>query len=333
MDSREKIDVVATTISGSLKDWNKVKHIIPLFNRMGMNNVTLCVVDSHQEARLKTSECIQKGGRLLISAGGSGTFNSMLEGCFDSEVELREITLGFLRKGSADLIGKVLGMPDEIDEAIKVFVNSINAKKTILCDVIMAESTSGPAVPRHFIGYAGAEIFGEIPYYTENRFMKYYKGVLGQLFGDLGPFSAGAAFACMARMRKQIFQSRRKWRIYVDGEEVSEDVYQTFIIVNGDLGKNLPLAQSVPLDSGDFYLFTLKDIGLLKLPGQVKHTWNASVLDNPEQWGFESYQIKKSLEIKPEQEDPFPVNVDGSTMLCENSTIFHICNQINLITR
>jgi diacylglycerol kinase family enzyme len=109
------IDVIATTTSGSISDWAKVERIRPLFAEHGFDDVTLHVIDTHAEARAKTREVLADGRRLLISAGGSGTFNAVLEGCCDSGVPLGEIRLGFLRKGSADLIGKVLDMPDEIE--------------------------------------------------------------------------------------------------------------------------------------------------------------------------------------------------------------------------
>jgi len=327
-----KIDVIATTISGSIKDWGKVKHIVPLFRKYGFDRVSLFSVDSHAEVRRKTAECLKNGSRIIISAGGSGTFNSALEGCCDSGIDLNEINLGFLRKGSADLIGKTLGMPDDIEVAIKVFVDSINTDKTIKCDIIVAETEGDSAIPRHFVGYGGAEIFGDIPTYTENKFIKYYKGILGQLFGDLGPFFVGASIACCVKTSKSIFKGKRKWQIIVDGKKVSENYYQALIIVNGDLGKDLPLARSVPLGSGDFYIFGIRDIGLLKLPGQFKHTWNASVLDDPGKWGFESYCIENSLKLIPEIGNKFKVNIDGSTLECQNSVNFRIINQINLIT-
>jgi diacylglycerol kinase family enzyme len=328
-----KIDVIATTISGSIKDWGKVKYIVPLFKKHGFDNVFLFSVDSHAAVRKKTTECLKNGSRIIISAGGSGTFNSALEGCCDSAIDLNEISLGFLRKGSADLIGKTLAMPDDIEEAIKVFVDSINANKTIKCDIIVAESEEGKEKPRHFVGYGGAEIFGEIPSYTENKFIKYYKGILGQIFGDLGPFFVGASLASIAKFSKSVFKGKRKWEIIVDDKNVANNYYHALIIVNGDLGKDLPLARSVPLGSGDFYLFALKDVGLLKLPGQFKHTWNASVLDNPDKWGFESYCIKKSLKLIPENRHRFNVNIDGSTLRCLKSINFSIYDQINLIAK
>ncbi|MFC1557139.1 diacylglycerol/lipid kinase family protein [candidate division KSB1 bacterium] len=327
-----KIEVIATTISGSVSDWGKVKRIVPLFDKHGFGNVALSEVDAHAEARKTACECIRSGSRLIISAGGSGTFNSVLEGCCDSDIDLGEITLGFLRKGSADLIGKTLGMPDEIEEAVSRFADSINAQKTVKCDVILAESEEKDAVPRHFVGYAGAEIFGEIPYFTENRFIKYYKGILGQLFGDMGPFFVGASLACVRKQLQRLYKPRKIWRIVIDGEQAVEDYFQAFIIVNGDLGKDLPLARSVPLGSGDFYLFALKDMGVLKLTGQFKHTWDASILDDPLKWGFGQYCIKGSLRLIPDTQGPFHANIDGSTMVCRKSVNFRIVDSINLLT-
>lgn len=326
-----KIDVIATSISGSIKDWAKVKHIVPLFNEHGYNNVELITLDSHEAARSNATECLKRGTRIIISAGGSGTFNSVLEGCCDSGLDLNEIQLGFLRKGSADLIGKTLGMPDEISHAIKVFTDSIINNVSIKCDIILAESEQGNVKPRHFVGYGGAEIFGHIPTYTENRFIKYYKGILGQLFGDMGPFFVGASLACFERSLKAIISGKRKWQVFVDDKMISDKIYQALIIANGDLGKDMPLAKSVPLGSGDFYLFGLKDLGLSKLPNQFRKTWNASILEDPELWGFEKYCIKKSLMLKPLDDNLFKVNIDGSTMECQSSVKFKITDQINLI--
>jgi len=326
------IEVIATTISGSIKDWGKVQKIIPLFREHGREDVSLHAVDSHAEAKELTHDLIVRGAKTIISAGGSGTFNSVLEGCISSKVGLKNITLGFLRKGSADLIGKTLGMPDDIESAIKVFVDSLAGKKTVKCDVIQAVSGEENARPRHFVGYGGAGIFGRIPHYTENRFMKYYKGILGQLFGDRGPFFVGAVLAILDKTSKRIGRKKTSWNLMVDDKQASQGSYQTMVIVNGDLGPDLPFAKSVPLGSGDFHLFAIRDLGLLRLPKQFKHAWDSSITDQPELLGFESYRIEKVLKIEPDNIRPFPVNVDGSTMLCRHSTTFQIVDFINLIS-
>ena len=105
------------------------------------------------------------------------------------------------------------------------------------------------------------------------------------------------------------------------------------IIVNGDLGPNMPLAKDVPLGSGDFWLFTIRDLGLLKLYGQFKRAWNASILTDPVRWGWGSFCVKNTLEIRPADGGEFPLNVDGSTMPCREAARFRIIDQIHLLTR
>ncbi len=327
------IHVVATTISGSIADWKKVERIVPLFREHGRDDVTMHVVESHQEARRRTGDAVRAGCRRVISAGGSGTFNAVLEGCLDSGVGLGEVRLGFLRKGSADLIGKVLGMPDAIEEAVAVFAASLAADATVPCDVIRVESGEGDTTPRHLVGYGGAEIFGRIPHFTENRFIKYYKGVLGQLFGDLGPFFVGATLSATEKTLRRPFQGRKVWRVSVDGEERARGRYQAFILVNGDLGPNLPFARGVPLGSGDFHLFGLRDLGVLKLGTQFRKAFDSSIALDPERWGFEAWRVPRVLELAPQDSRPFPVNRDGSTMVCRGSARFRIVDQVRLMSR
>ena len=333
MGEKPGVHVIATTISGSIKDWGKVERIVPLFRQHGREDVELHVVDSHAAARRQTRDLVAGGCRQVISAGGSGTFNAVLEGCIDAGVELGGVSLGFLRKGSADLIGKVLGMPDDIEAAVEVFVRSLATGSTVRCDVIRARSEGGDAPPRHFVGYGGAEIFGRVPHYTENRFIKYYKGVLSQLFGDLGPFTVGITLAALDTLLRGAVDGRTVWKVTVDGEERARRRYQALILVNGDLGKDLPFAHDVPLGSGDFHLFGLRDIGALKIPEQLRRGFDGSIEDDPERWGFEHYRVGESLELAPVNGGAFPVNVDGSTLRCHGAVSFGIVDHVQLMAR
>lgn len=326
------IDIIATSISGSITDWGKVKRIVPIFNSFGENDVALYEVDSHRAAREQASALLNSGSRILISAGGSGTFNSVIEGCYDSGADLSGLKLGFLRKGSADLIGKTLGMPDDIERAVEVFVQAIRNDTVVPCDVLLAKSGTDDVPARHFVGYGGAEIFGEIPYFTENRCIKYYKGILGQLFGDKGPFFVGTNLAILARIPRYIRGTKTAWTITVDGNETGGGFYQALIILNGDLGPDLPFARNKPLGSGQFYLFGIRNIGFFQLYLQLKHAFDASIMDDPERWGFESFCINDSLEIHPELTGPFPLNVDGSTMYCHNFARIEIVDRIQLLS-
>ncbi len=324
------IAVIATTNSGSISDWHKVERIEPLFAAHGFGNLALHVCESHAEARTRACELLTAGDRLLISAGGSGTFNAVLEGCCDSGVPLDEIELGFLRKGSADLLGKVLGMPDEIEAAVDVFAEAIRTRCHMPCDVLSARDGSDPnGRLRHFVGYGGAEIFGRIPHFTENRFMKWYKGVLSQAFGDLGPFTLGMTLALAEKSLKGPF-ARARWRLIVDGEEAASGRYQALIIVNGYLGPDMAYSDD-PLGSGRFHVYGLRDIGLLKLPRQVLHARSGQILHDPERWGLEHHVVNEQLELVREDGGAFPLNVDGSTLLCRGSAALRRVDSIRLI--
>ena len=326
----KRIDVIATTISGSIADWKKVERIVPLFAEHGYSEVRLHKVDSHAAARAAARTALKEGGRIPISAGGSGTFRAVLEGCIDSGVEQSAVRLGFLRKGSADLIGKVLAMPDEIESAIQVFADAIAADRYLPADILRASSTSGGEVPRHFIGYGGAELFGRIPHYTENRYTKYYKGILSQFFGDLGPFMTGTALALSERLLKTPFRRKTRWRIMADGRQVAEDAFQAIILVNGYLGPELPYSDQ-PLGSGEFYFFGLRNLGAAKLLTQIKHARDGSIMDEPARWGLTSIVAKDRLELIPDHGKPFPVNVDGGTFMARDSMLFERVGQIPLI--
>lgn len=332
MSEAAGVAVIATTISGSVRDWGKVERIVPLFLEHGRDEVTLHAVDSHAEARRRTAGLVVGGCRRVISAGGSGTFNAVLEGCIDAGVGLEHVSLGFLRKGSADLIGKALGMPDEVEAAVATFAASLAEGRTVPCDVIRAGSAAGEVSPRHFVGYGGAAVFGRIPYYTENRAIKYYKGVLGQLFGDLGPFFVGASLATIewvVRRRRR----RAGWRVAIDGERRAEGRYHSLILVNGYLGRNLPWARGVPLGSGDFHLFGLRDRGLRRLPGQFRRAFDGRIEADPDRWGFEHHRVDGELTLAPVGGGAFPVNVDGSTLPCRDAARFRIVDRVNLMAR
>lgn len=328
----KRIDVIATTISGSIADWKKIERIVPLFAEHGYSDVRLHEVNSHAAARMAACTALKEGGRAPISAGGSGTFRAVLEGCIDSGIGLADVRLGFLRKGSADLIGKVLNMPDEIESAIRVFADSISADRHLPADILRADSPPGDEVSRHFIGYGGAELFGRIPYYTENRYTKYYKGILSQFFGDLGPFMTGVALALTERLLKAPFRRKTKWQIMADGQQVAEGAFQAIIIVNGYLGPDLPYSDQ-PLGSGEFYCFAIRNLGSSKLLPQIKHARDGSIMDDPERWGLVPVVARERLELIPGHGKPFPVNVDGGTFIAKESMLFERIGQIPLIAK
>jgi len=325
------IEVIATTTSGSVADWSKVKQIVLLFHKYGFTDVNLVEVSSHEKARDAARSALENSCRYPISAGGSGTFRAVLEGCIHSECPLSDIRLGFLRKGSADLIGKSLGMPDEIEDSVRVLAEAICKDKWVPADILKAQVSSERVRNHYFIGYGGTGIFGRIPFYTENRFKKLYKGILGQFCGDLGPFITGMSLALIEKTIKSIYLQPLVTQIMVDDEPLAEGRYQAVIVVNGYLGPDLPFSDK-PLGSGEFYIFAIRDLGLFTLLSQVKHALRGTISEYQEELGFESYVARRSMELRCKSDLPFPVNIDGTMVMTDKGVTLGIYGGVPLLT-
>lgn len=326
------INVIATTISGSIKDWEKLDHMEEEFNRYH-ENIKVHIVDSHLEAFERTKEIVNLGGRKLISAGGAGTFNSVLEGCCVQDVFPENLRLAFLRKGSADLIGKVLNIPDDLYPAVKIISESIKNDKTIDSDIleIKAKGVDGEFKKYHMIGFGGAGIFGDIPYFTESRFIKYYKGILGYLFGDRGPFMTGANLAILRYYLHKLRKKKMKLKIIADNIETSFENYSNILIMNGDLGKHFPVAKGLPLDSGDFQVILAKDRGIFMTYKQLIQSWKGNLSQQKDALDIKILRTK-SLRIIPEKEDPYCLNVDGQLRNVIGDVEYRLFGKVKLIT-
>jgi diacylglycerol kinase family enzyme len=331
-DSVAKVNIVATTISGSIKDWKKLDSMESEFRRY-IESSKVFIVDSHKEAFETTRSLLKQGAKIIVSAGGAGTFNSVLEGCCCEQAPSAALRLAFLRKGSADLIGKVLNIPDELEPAVKIISEGITHDKTIESDVLeVTAQTKGAKIQQyHMIGFGGVGVFGDIPYFTESKFIKYYKGFLGYLFGDRGPFLTGANLALLKRYLDKIRGKHVKFRIVADRIDIPFKKYINIIIMNGDLGKHFPIAKGIPLGSGDFQVILMEDKGLINAYKQMIHAWKGDLEFYKKGLGVEVFRTK-SLKIIPDGDSEYFLNLDGLLKKAVGPIEYSVFSKVKLIT-
>jgi diacylglycerol kinase family enzyme len=331
-EQADGIDVVATTMSGSLADQLKVGRIGPEF-RACSRPVRVHVAGSHAEAREQAHKAVRRGGRLLVSAGGAGTFNAVLEGALLDDAAPRDLRLAFLRKGSADLIGKVLGIPDTLPEAVQAIIGGIESGETVGADVLAVETTGADGAPlrRHLVGFGGFGVFGEIPRFTESRLIKAYKGVLGQLFGDLGPFMVGFALATVHWNLERLRGRRPRLSLALDDEELGPEAWVAVIVLNGDLGRDFELGRGLDLASGTFRVIALRDHGSRETVRQAMACKTAAVLDDPARYGAVVRTVR-ALTVRPERPDHEQlVNLDGLKLLARGSVKVSVESRVALV--
>ncbi|MDD2715814.1 MAG: diacylglycerol kinase family protein [Candidatus Wallbacteria bacterium] len=327
-----EISVIATSISGSVKDWKKLDHLEEEFCKHSPHT-SVQIVDTHQAARKKAREVLKSGCLKIVSAGGAGTFNSILEAC--CSVGLKSgLRLAFLRKGSADLIGKALQIPDELEPAVAIICDGFSKDRIMESDVleVKTEDSSGWRRKYHFIGFGGVGIFGDVPFFTENRFIKYYKGFLGYLLGDRGPFIVGVFLAILKHYFQKLFGKTTEFKVIADDLETEFENLSFILIMNGDLGEHLPVAKGIPLASGDFLAVVASDLGFLKTLEQLIHSWKGTLNEQQEKLGVKIFRTT-ALRIIPAKPGSYFVNVDGLLRRSHGETGYRISGRVSLIRK
>lgn len=327
-----QIDVIATTMSGSIQDQRKIGQIGPEFRARTSRPVRVTTADSHAEAQQAAHTIVAGGGRLLVSAGGAGTFNAVLEGAHIDGGIPPDLRLAFLRKGSADLIGKVLAIPDQLPDAVQAIIAGIESGHDLPADVLAVEAAEpdGTVQRRHMVGFGGFGIFGEVPRFTETRLIKYYKGVLGTLFGDLGPFFTGLALSAVWWLGQRLRGRTPGIRLRLDGEPVGPGPWGAVVVLNGDLGDDFPLGRGVSLGGGDFRVVALRYQGVRQMLRQVRAARSGRLIEQPEQYGAVVRTVR-SLEVAPVRLYPYMVNVDGLRMITRGHVHVSVSGRVILI--
>jgi thymidylate kinase len=329
----DSVEVIATTMSGSLKDQRKVDRIGPEFRSRTARPVRIHLADTHAEARELAHAAVLGGSRLIVSAGGAGTFNAVLEGAHVEGAIPGDVRLAFQRKGSADLIGKVLRIPDSLPEAVEAIVSGIDGHCLMPADVLAIESAEpdGTTQRRHMVGFGGFGLFGDVPRFTESRFVKYYKGILGMLFGDLGPFFVGLALASVRWRVQRMLGKVPPLILSLDGEPLPPREWGAIVVINGDLGKDFPLGKGLALGSGSFRVVALPYLGLRPMLRQIVACRTGRIIDNPEEYGA-LVQTIRTLHVRPVgPRREAMVNVDGLKLLTSGDVTVSVASQVQLV--
>lgn len=327
------IEVIATTMSGSIQDQRKVQRIGPAFSSRASRPVHVYRADSHAQAREIAQRLVAEGSRIIVSAGGAGTFNAVVEGCHLAGRVPSDLRLGFLRKGSADLVGKVLGIPDRLEAAVEAILASLETGNCVPADILTVEATGvdGGVQRRKLVGFGGLGVFGEVPRFTESRFIKVYKGVLGSLLGDLGPFFVGLGLAMVRWQLQRILGRVPEMSLVLDEETTATTTWVTILVLNGDLGADLPLGQGLSLGSGSFRVIAMRYQGLPQALRQILAARRGAILREPERYGC-IIRTVGSLRVQPRGARPYAVNVDGGAMVARGEVSISVSGKIWLLS-
>ncbi len=212
-----------------------------------------------------TRQALAEGYRTIISVGGDGTVNEVVNGFFDGDRRLGgDARLAILSRGTGSDLIRTLGLPKGEAQAVER-LKAGRVKRVDLGRVTFV-SHSGAAAVRYFINVADLGLGGETVERV-NRTTKAFGGFLSFLWGTL---------ATVATYRNKDVE------LVIDGGEPIRGRMALVVVANGQyFGGGMRIAPNAVMDDGIFDIITLGDCGRLEIVQSINRVYKGTHLTHP----------------------------------------------------
>jgi len=239
----------------------------------------------------------KKGYELVVSVGGDGTINEIVNGLYHAD-SIKDVTLGIICTGTgADYI-RTIGIPRHHEAACQRLMNP----RKLVVDLGVAEYVDdGQTVKRLFVNFAGLGFDAEVVKATTQRF-KALGATSAYLMGLLTTF---------------LFYRNKEVPLELDGVADSRKVC-TIIMSNGRFGGGSMLVapQADPKD-GLLDVLIIGDVSKPDLLWSLPRIYRGTHLTHPK------VTMKRAREIYMRPGQPMPLQADGE-LLGRTPARFHV---------
>ena len=246
------------------KDWPVIKNLL---EKEGFD-FDFVVTEHHAHAiELVRNNITEKGYKKIISVGGDGTNNEVINGIFTQErFPATEITMGILPVGTGNDWRRTFNFPEGYPNIVEVL------KKGKLFQHDVGKVTyynDGDTRTRYFLNAAGTGL-DEMVCNKTNKMKSEGKG--GTIRYLLSVVNSLMTFKCI------------HVQIEVDGKQVFDDEILSLSIGNGRYngGGMMMMPKAVP-DDGLFDITAIKKVGFLKFVRNVKNIYDGTFVDKLEE--------------------------------------------------
>ena len=202
------------------------------------------------------------GYRTIVSVGGDGTLNEVVNGLMTGGRTDSDVRLGVVPGGTGSDFGRGIGLPrDPLDAALRLLkaephwfdIGQINCKR--------GEGTN----TRYFINVAGLGFDGEVC----DRVNRSSKALGGTI-----PYLSSLLITLFVYRNKRV-----KWTL--DGQ-TRDEVLNSVIVANASFfGGGMHISPNSKTDDGQFHVITLGDWGKLEFLATVPRVYNGTHLTHP----------------------------------------------------
>jgi len=246
-----------------------------------------------------TRDYLQEGYDLIISVGGDGTANEVVNGFFSSgQLINRQAAVAFMSTGTGRDLGRTIGTPPTIPEAVQhILQGSI---RSIDLGQVAFINNQGAEEIRYFINVAGLGLDGDTVARV-NRTSKALGGFISFLWGTL--------VSLMLYKNKQM-------TITVDDAEICSESITVVVIGNGRyFGGGMCIAPGAIIDDGLFDIVILRGLSKPALLANLPKVYGGTHLSHPRITSLRGRKVNITstgealLDLDGEQPGRAPINV------------------------
>lgn len=239
------------------KDWPEIQQL------MKSENIDFDFVTTEYQGhaiQLVKDLITEKGYRKIISVGGDGTNNEIINGIFNQErFPTTEITMGVIPIGTGNDWCRTFDFPSEYSKNVEI----LKKGHTLLHDIgKVTYFNNGNSKCRYFLNAAGTGLDEMVCNKTNQLKSKGKGGTVRYLLSTVHSF---LAFKCL------------HVQIEVDGTMIFDDKIMSLSIGNCRFngGGMMMMPKAVP-DDGLFDITAIKKIGLIKFAANLKYIYDGS---------------------------------------------------------
>jgi len=258
-----------------LRDW----HLIAEFIKQVNLSYTVKFTESKGHAMLLTSEAVKDGCRNIITIGGDGTLNEVVNGIFTvNTCPSSEISLALIPVGTGNDWGRMFGIPLDYEKAVRI----IKEGKQMLHDIGMLTYFDGAEKKnRYFINIAGLGFESVVVKRTN-----YQK--------DRG--RSGKAIYFYNLLMSLLSYKNTRAEIIVDGEKKSADVFSINVGNGKYCGGGMRQTPDALPDDGLLDVTVINGIGKIEIIRSLKMLYDGTILSHPKIDGYKCRNLKVSSE-------------------------------------
>jgi len=279
--------VIVNPVAGAGKTARRWPHIGAMLKSLGLR-YDHDITEAPGHAVVLAQEAVKKGYRRVVSVGGDGTINEIVNGLYASG-GIGEVELGIISTGTGGDYIRTIGLPRSYTEMCRCLLNPRRLK----VDLGVVEYTSGGStVSRLFVNFAGLGFDAEIVRRTT------------QQFKALGSMSA----YLMGLLATLVCYRNKKVSLVIDGEAAEEEVC-TVIMNNGCYGGGgMFTAPGADLTDGLLDVLVIGNLNKVDLLWSLPRVYKGTHLTHPK------VSMRKAREIEIRSAQPTHLQADGELL-------------------